>query len=69
MKKKLIITDIDKVINSTTSTLSDEDRKALLEIQSKIKKATSNEDIMELLIQLVKLIAVGTEVFINHNQT
>ena len=66
MKKDFIIADIDKVLNSTTSTLSDEDKKILLEIQEKLRTATSDQEIIELFIQLLKFISVGAEIFVNH---
>ncbi|NVK65979.1 MAG: hypothetical protein HWE22_15415 [Flavobacteriales bacterium] len=59
--KKEIIARIDKLLYSSTSELSKEDRLELENIRELIRKARTKEDVVEMAKELIKVIGLGME--------
>lgn len=62
--KKEIIARIDKLLDSSTSELSKEDRLELENIRELIRKARTKEDVVEMAKELIKVIGLGMEFLI-----
>ena len=60
MKQK-IIAGIDKVLNSSTSQLSNEDRLELEKIKELISKAKTKEDALKIAESIAKILGIGIE--------
>ncbi|GAB5417850.1 MAG: hypothetical protein Crog4KO_24020 [Crocinitomicaceae bacterium] len=60
MKQK-IIAGIDKVLNSSTSQLSSEDRLELEKIKELISKAKTKEDALKIAESIAKILGIGIE--------